>query len=95
MFHQLGLGIGISRGDLFHGNVGSSRRLDYTVIGTDVNIAQRLASSTESGLILITETVKDDLKKTYPIQKEYARQLRGLEREIELYSIAPANMTLP
>jgi adenylate cyclase len=95
VFHQLGLGIGVSRGDLFHGNVGSSRRLDYTVIGTDVNIAQRLAASTESGLILITESVKDDLKKTYSLQKEDARLLRGLEREIDFYSIVPANVTLP
>ncbi len=95
VFHQLGLGIGISRGELFHGNVGSSRRLDYTVIGTDVNIAQRLASSTESGLILISENVQKDLKKTYPIQKEDARQLRGLECEIQLYSITPGQVQLP
>jgi adenylate cyclase len=95
VFHQLGLGIGISRGELFHGNVGSSRRLDYTVIGTDVNIAQRLASAAESGLILITENAQRDLKKTYPIQKEDARQLRGLEHETQLFSITPAQVKLP
>jgi len=94
VFCQLGLGIGISRGELFHGNVGSSRRLDYTVIGTDVNIAQRLASATESGLILITENVEKDLKKTYPIKKEDARRLRGLEKEIQLYSIASVEVKL-
>jgi len=94
VFCQLGLGIGISRGELFHGNVGSSRRLDYTVIGTDVNIAQRLASATESGLILITEDVEKDLKKSYPVKKEDVRRLRGLEKEIQLYSIASAEVKL-
>jgi adenylate cyclase len=92
VFQQLGLGIGISRGELFHGNVGSSRRLDYTVIGTDVNIAQRLASSAESGVILITDSVERDLKQTYPVQTEDVRRLRGLEREIQLYSICQENM---
>ncbi|MBU1139582.1 MAG: adenylate/guanylate cyclase domain-containing protein, partial [Proteobacteria bacterium] len=87
IFEQLGLGIGISRGEVFHGNVGSSRRLDYTVIGTDVNIAQRLASDTESGQILITESVYRDVVGAFPMQEEKARQLRGLEKVTKLYSI--------
>ena len=94
VFKQLGLGIGLSRGELFHGNVGSSRRLDYTVIGTDVNIAQRLASSTQSGVILLTESVKEDLKQVYPVKKEDARQLRGLEKEIQLFSLVPTDVLL-
>ena len=36
IFNKVGLGIGISRGPMFLGNVGSSTRLDYTVIGQDV-----------------------------------------------------------
>ncbi len=88
VFGDLGLGIGISRGEVFHGNVGSSRRLDYTVIGTDVNIAQRLAAETESGQILITESVYRDVEKDiFPIREEKARQLRGMEEETRLYSI--------
>lgn len=95
LFKQLGLGIGISRGEVFHGNVGSSRRLDYTVIGTDVNIAQRLASSTESSKILITESVFKDVKEGFPIQKEGPQKLRGLEHEIQLYSIQADQVELP
>jgi adenylate cyclase len=87
VFEQLGLGIGISRGEVFHGNVGSSRRLDYTVIGTDVNIAQRLADSTESGEILITESVYRDVKGSFPIKEEGVRELRGVEQKVKLYSI--------
>lgn len=94
VFRNLGLGIGISRGDVFFGNVGSSRRLDYTVIGTDVNIAQRLASSTESGKILITETVYNDVKDSFPMQEEASRILRGLEYEIKLYSIQAEVVTI-
>ncbi len=89
VFAQVGLGIGISRGEMFHGNVGSSRRLDYTVIGTDVNIAQRLASDSESGQILLTERVCSEIKDHFPLREEPPRILRGLEKKIRLYSIIP------
>jgi adenylate cyclase len=94
VFKHLGLGIGISRGDVFFGNVGSSRRLDYTVIGTDVNIAQRLASSAEAGKILITESVYNNVKDLFPTVEEASRILRGLEYEIKLYSIQADTVTI-
>jgi adenylate cyclase len=86
VFEQIGLGIGISRGTMFLGNVGSSRRLDYTVIGTDVNIVQRLASETEPGKILMTESVIRDVKGKFNIQPEKRRVLRGMDSEITVYS---------
>jgi len=95
VFKNLGLGIGVSRGEVFHGNVGSSRRLDYTVVGTEVNIAQRIASLTESGKILITEAVYNDVKEVFPIQDEASRKIRGLEHEVKLYSIQADLVTLP
>lgn len=95
VFKQLGLGIGISRGEVFHGNVGSSRRLDYTVIGTEVNIAQRLASSAATGQILITESVLNNVGDGFSIQKEEPRTLRGLQHESQLYSIQADQVDLP
>ncbi len=95
IFKQLGLGIGISRGEVFHGNVGSSRRLDYTVIGTDVNIAQRLAASAESGQILITESVYKDMKGSFPVKEGDTRELRGVEHAVKFYSIQANQASLP
>ncbi len=86
-FGQVGLGIGISSGEMFLGNVGSQRRLDYTVIGTDVNIAQRLASEAASGQILITESVKSQLGSRFRVMQEPSRLLRGLEKQIPVFSI--------
>jgi adenylate cyclase len=62
-FDSIDLGFGITRGEMFMGNVGSARRLDYTVIGTEVNIAQRLASAATSFRIYITEEVREDLER--------------------------------
>ncbi len=89
LFMQIGLGIGISRGDMYLGNVGSGRRLDYTVVGADVNIAHRLASDTVTGQILITESVYSDVVGMIAVQEKKTRLLRGLEKKIRIYSIIP------
>ncbi|MEK6201114.1 MAG: response regulator [Desulfobulbaceae bacterium] len=89
LFDQIGLGIGISRGDMYLGNVGSCCRLDYTVVGADVNIAQRLASETVAGQILITESVYCDVASKVSIRAEKTKFLRGLEQKIRIYSIVP------
>ncbi len=86
IFEKIGLGIGISRGPMFLGNVGSARRLDYTVIGTDVNIAQRLAAESMSGQILITDRVYNHLEGQFQIRYDSQRQLRGMESEVKVYS---------
>ena len=88
-FSQVELGLGISRGAMFIGNIGSSQRLDYTVIGTDVNIAQRLASETDGGQILVTETVKEELEKTVQTKKVMRKQLRGVSQERTIYEVCP------
>jgi adenylate cyclase len=88
-FAQIGFGIGISSGEMFLGNVGSQKRLDYTVIGTDVNIAQRLASEAASGQILITESVKTQLNSIFCITQESSRLLKGLDKPIPVFSVDP------
>ena len=57
LFSEIGLGIGISSGEMFIGNLGSSGRFDYTVVGPDVNIAQRLASGINGDKVLCTAGV--------------------------------------
>ncbi len=87
IFKNVGLGIGISRGPMFLGNVGSSTRLDYTVIGQDVNIAQRLAAITDSGQILITDRVNATLDTAFTVKARRNMLLRGMESEVVVYSV--------
>ena len=86
-FATIDLGIGITRGELFLGNVGSSQRLDYTVIGTEVNIAQRLASESFITRINMTEKVKTSLDDFFELVRVGEVHLRGIKEDVVVYGV--------
>lgn len=87
VFKKISLGIGISRGPLFLGNIGSEKRVDYTVIGTEVNVAQRLASELDHGQILLTKEAYDALDPSVDIEKLGPMYLRGMTSEVGVYRL--------
>lgn len=55
---SLGVGIGVNTGDVTLGAMGSTQRMDFTVLGDPVNLAARLCDRAESGQTLIGETTR-------------------------------------
>lgn len=87
VFSEVFLGIGISSGEVFFGNLGSRERFDYTVIGPDVNIAQRLATSAEGDRLLCSDKAfKAHRQDLIPWKSELMR-LRGFSEPILVHEI--------
>ena len=63
--------IGINSGEMISGNIGSGtlRRLDYTVIGDAVNVAQRLQTAAKEGQIIISEPSYEKVKESFNCKK--------------------------
>jgi len=86
-FETIDLGMGITCGEVFLGNVGSEQRLDYTVIGTEVNLAQRLAAKSSSCDIYITRAVTKDLDDTFTLEDRGAMMLKGVQKPVPTFSV--------
>jgi adenylate cyclase len=83
----LGFGIGLHRGDLTYGNVGTSKRLDFTVIGSAVNEASRIESlsKTLNRQILISAAFRESVPDSLISLGHHS--LRGVTGEREIFGL--------
>ena len=85
--NPLEIRIGINTGYCNVGNFGSKNRLDYTIIGGEVNLASRLESSAMTGQILISEETYALIKNDIFCEKKEEIKVKGIAHKIQTYQV--------
>ncbi len=88
---ELEMGIGLNAGEVVVGNIGSETRAKYGIVGSSVNITQRIQSMAKGGDVVISETVYSYLYKDLMIKRSLSVQLKGVQDRIKLYVVEKIN----
>lgn len=84
----LAVGVGLNRGSVISGNIGSSKHMDYTVIGDAVNLASRLVDHAGESQILITRSVYKELAGSeFLCRKIESLRVKGKKNPVEIYEV--------
>src|SRR5579871_1058624 len=84
---ELRVGIGVNTGNAIAGNIGSPRRLDYTVVGDAVNTAQRLMTNAEGGQVLISESTAKKLGKNFDLERLPELKVKGRNEAVPVFRV--------
>ena len=83
------MGIGLNTDNVVSGNIGSPKRMDYTIIGDGVNLASRLESACKqySARILISDNTYKKLRGTYRSREVDRVVVKGKTQPVVIYEI--------
>jgi adenylate cyclase len=84
---SLAVGVGINTGEGVAGYMGSTKKMEYTVIGNTVNIASRLCSKAGPGEIIVSEMIWQRLVGQFPGELLLPAQVKGIAKPLKIFRI--------
>ncbi|WP_377829396.1 cache domain-containing protein [Bradyrhizobium lupini] len=87
----MGFGIGIGMGPATVGTIGYEGRLDYTAVGSGVNLASRLCDLAGDGQILVDKAVAEQVHSSVPIACLSEQNIKGYRGAMKLFAVVAGN----
>jgi len=84
---EFGLGIGLSTGQAAAALLGSEERLEYTLVGDTVNLAQRLQQFASAGETVLSSATRDVLSTPVPVAALPAQRVKGRETPVMAFKV--------
>jgi adenylate cyclase len=85
--HDLGFGVGIATGYATLGQIGFNKRLEYTAIGSVINLASRLCGAAADGQIIVSKRVLTGLEARVDVAKQIEMSLKGFSRPVSTFAV--------
>jgi adenylate cyclase len=85
---EVEMGVGINTGEVVVGNIGSSTRAKYGVVGAAVNLTARIESYTTGGQVLISAATLDAAGPSVVVDEHMEVSPKGVERPVSVYRVS-------
>jgi adenylate cyclase len=84
---QFKVRIGVNTGRVVVGNIGSAQRMEFTVLGDPVNVAQRLESICKPGKVYVGEETYQATERLFRFKDLGDTSLKGRQRPLRVYEV--------
>ena len=87
---RLEAGIGVNAGTVVVGNIGSETRAKYGIVGSAVNLTQRIQAQAGPGDVVLTDAAAAGLPKGVAVRRSFRFQPKGAQQPLTLHLLEPS-----